>query len=307
MARTKGLLRKLRLCLGRRGGRRGIKLKRADKAEKLGNSAVQHGRLNDRIYLMKLAERDCPGIVQRLDRLAKEKGYSKIFAKVPAAKSGAFLGGGYAVEARVPKMYNCREDALFLGKFLKGERAGGKSAGLAKKTAAAAMELFGKGENPKLPPGMSLGECGPADAAEMARLYASVFESYPFPISSAAYLKKTMGEDTVYFGVREGGRLVSLSSAEIDRKGENAEITDFATLPGQRGRGLAKCMLREIENRLRKEGIKTAYTICRGTVPPVNIIFAKAGYEYGGTLVNNTNIAGSFESMNVWHKSLATG
>ncbi len=29
-----------------------------------------------------------------------------------------------------------------------------------------------------------------------------------------------------------------------------------------------------------------------------------AGYECGGTLTNNTNIAGRLESMNVWYKGI---
>jgi hypothetical protein len=37
----------------------------------------------------------------------------------------------------------------------------------------------------------------------------------------------------------------------------------------------------------------------------MNITFAKLGYRYGGRLINNTNISGSIESMNVWYKSLA--
>jgi hypothetical protein len=35
----------------------------------------------------------------------------------------------------------------------------------------------------------------------------------------------------------------------------------------------------------------------------MNITFAKCGYIFGGTLINNTQISGSIESMNLWHKS----
>jgi hypothetical protein len=37
----------------------------------------------------------------------------------------------------------------------------------------------------------------------------------------------------------------------------------------------------------------------------MNITFAKNGYEYAGTLKNNTNISGNIESMNVWYKHLS--
>jgi hypothetical protein len=36
----------------------------------------------------------------------------------------------------------------------------------------------------------------------------------------------------------------------------------------------------------------------------MNATFAKAGYSFGGTLINNTNISGDIESMNVWYKNL---
>ena len=39
-----------------------------DKVEKIGSSLIQHGKFNDRIYLMKLNNADHPEILSRLDR-----------------------------------------------------------------------------------------------------------------------------------------------------------------------------------------------------------------------------------------------
>jgi hypothetical protein len=50
--------------------------------------------------------------------------------------------------------------------------------------------------------------------------------------------------------------------------------------------------------------IITAYTIARAESAGMNETFAKNGYKYCGTLVNNTNISGQIESMNVWVKKL---
>jgi hypothetical protein len=50
--------------------------------------------------------------------------------------------------------------------------------------------------------------------------------------------------------------------------------------------------------------IKTAYTIARAASPGINITFARQGYRYGGRLINNTNISGRIESMNIWYKSM---
>jgi hypothetical protein len=36
----------------------------------------------------------------------------------------------------------------------------------------------------------------------------------------------------------------------------------------------------------------------------MNITFARAGFKFAGTLINNTHIAGRMENMNVWRKKL---
>jgi putative beta-lysine N-acetyltransferase len=141
----------------------------------------------------------------------------------------------------------------------------------------------------------------------MAAVYARVFESYPFPIHDPAYLLETMDNDVRYQGVFQDDRLIALASAEIDVRGGNAEMTDFATLPDARGQGLAGLLLCGLESMLAEAGIATAYTIARATSFGMNITFAKNGYEYAGTLVNNTHIAGGLESMNVWYKRLLPG
>jgi putative beta-lysine N-acetyltransferase len=97
-------------------------------------------------------------------------------------------------------------------------------------------------------------ECGlltPKDARQLAEVYKTVFETYPFPIHSSDYLARTMGENIVYFGVREGERLVAVSSCEMDAASKNVEMTDFATLPGYRAKKLASYLLLEMENEMR--------------------------------------------------------
>ena len=55
---------------------------------------------------------------------------------------------------------------------------------------------------------------------------------------------------------------------------------------------------------MKSSGILNAYTIARAISPGMNITFARLGYHYGGRLVNNTQISGGLESMNIWYKSL---
>jgi beta-lysine N6-acetyltransferase len=279
-----------------------------DRCETLGHSAIQHGPQSDRVYLMKLDRRDLPEITGLLDAIAERNGYSKIFAKIPEDAVTAFTEHDYRQEAHIPGFYHGEKDALFLGKFLDPARAEPKEPevleeviALAKSKAAKRLEEF------VLPEGMRLIACAPDHAEEMSRIYQEVFPTYPFPIHEPAYLQETMASHIDYFGVLEDDRLIALSSAEKDLKGANVEMTDFATLPSYRGRGLARCLLQAMESAMLKRKMCTAYTIARAVSPGMNITFAQMGYQFSGTLVNNTQISGSVESMNIWYKSLAQG
>ena len=138
----------------------------------------------------------------------------------------------------------------------------------------------------------------------MGSIYDEVFPTYPFPIGDPSYLRETMQSHVEYFGLEKDGNLVALSSAETDESASNVEMTDFATLRQWRNQGLALCLLSEMEQAMSEAKFSTAYTIARAISAGMNITFAKMGYQYGGRLINNTNISGTIESMNVWHKQL---
>lgn len=51
-----------------------------DVAETIGNSSlIQHGKHNNRIYLMKLDVQEAELVIQQLSVLARQNGYTKIF------------------------------------------------------------------------------------------------------------------------------------------------------------------------------------------------------------------------------------
>lgn len=138
----------------------------------------------------------------------------------------------------------------------------------------------------------------------MVELYKSVFESYPFPIYEEQYILETMKDNLIYFGIWKENKLVALSSIELAKKYSNAEMTDFAVRKEYRGSRLARYLLRVMENKLSELSVKTAYSTARAKSPGMNVTFAKNGYTYSGTLINNTQISGQIESMNVWYKSI---
>jgi putative beta-lysine N-acetyltransferase len=274
----------------------------SDTLEKIGNSQIQHGPDNDRIYLMKLNPADLPDIVEKLDTLAAEKSYTKIFAKVPSPHAAAFTADGYRKEGTIPQFYNGETDAAFLGKFIDPAREITPQRDEIEQIIALAQSKHGR-PGDSLPNGYTLRPAVEADAKELAEVYKQVFASYPFPIHDPDYLIETMRSHVCYFVAEKDGKIAAAASGEMDKENRNAEMTDFATLPEHLGNGLAVHLLKFMEPEMRKLGMATLYTIARAISPGMNITFAKCSYIFGGTLINNTQISGSIESMNLWYRS----
>ncbi|WP_440951841.1 putative beta-lysine N-acetyltransferase [Methanococcoides sp. FTZ1] len=276
-----------------------------DSIEKIGNSIIQHGSYNDRIYLMRLDPADMPSLLDDMEVLAEREGYSKIFTKVPESFRKLLDDRNYLCEASIPRYYD-GEDAVIMSRFLDEKRRINSMDDMHEDVIKAALSKE-KSLNYGLPSEYSIRKCGRQDIEQMAEVYQSTFDTYPFPIHDPAYLLKTMEENVVYFGVFRNGKAVALSSSEIDFDNSAVEMTDFATLPEFRGKGLSYHLLIRMAEEMRSIGIRTAFTIARAGSYGMNIVFAKCGYEYCGRLVNNTNISGNIESMNIWYLGLGSG
>lgn len=275
-----------------------------DIVTKIGNSEIQYGKYNDRIYLMKLSIGDFPDIIYELDRMTQDNGYSKIFAKVPQYAKDSFIKKGFIVEAHIPNFYNGKEEAFFMAKFLNAQRIYNDKSEEINKVLDEARKRAAESAITEPGAGFFYRICGAPDALQMAEVYERVFETYPFPIHDPGFLVGAMKNNVIYFGIWHQSKIVALSSSELDIESGNSEMTDFATLPEYRGKGLSTFLLQLMESEVRKRQIKTAYTIARAPSFGMNITFSKMGYSYSGTLINNTNISGHFESMNVWYKFL---
>lgn len=274
-----------------------------DTIQYIGNSLIQHGKNNDRVYLMKLAEDDYPDILEHVDDFVKTHKYTKVFAKTSHHHLDEFLNDNYKIEAEIPAFYKGEATAFFLGKFFIDNRKTDPNIEKIQEI----IDLCKQkeiSENVIIPEEYKLFKACPNDAGEMAHLYKQVFQTYPFPIFDPEYIIETMESHIDYFYIRHEGQMIALASTEKDSENNNAEMTDFATLPPYRGKGLATFLLYFMEQQAVKDNIKTAYTIARAVSAGMNITFAKLGYKFAGTLINNTNICGQFESMNVWYKAL---
>jgi len=276
-----------------------------DVIEKLGQSLIQHGKDSDRVYLMKLDPRDAATMVADLERLADANDYGKLFCKVPAPLAGVFSQAGYQEEARIPRFFDGCTDVAFMSRFRKRDRA--QVSDEQRRAIEQALTIARQKQEAREDRSEAnhlIRKLGEEDVPQLAQLYRTVFPSYPFPIFDEVYLRETMATHIRYFGAFDSGRLVAASSAETDPEARNAEMTDFATDPNRRKQGLAIALLQAMEVAMQTAGFATLYTIARATSVGMNVTFARCGYQFGGTLINNTQISGHIESMNVWYKNL---
>ena len=61
-------------------------------------------------------------------------------------------------------------------------------------------------------------------------------------------------------------------------------------------------ILARLESEMRQRGYLCSYTMARSRSFGMNNVFYRLGYEFQGRLVNNCDIFGDFEDMNIWVK-----
>lgn len=272
-----------------------------DETKSLSNSLIQHGDYNDRVYLMKLSEKDNKQrTIEKVIDLAKSKNYGKVFAKVNAKDSDLLKQYNFECEAKIPGFFKGEEDGEFHSLFLSEDRKNVNFDVIQKN-----LKLAKKKQGAKKKVDFEIVELGKENVGDITELYSKVFNTYPFPIFDEKFVADCLENHVRIFGIVEDDNdIIALSSCEIDYESKNVEMTDFATLPNQRTKGFAQGLLSHMENEMKDAEIKTAYTIARALSLGINITFSKCNYTYGGTLKKNTNISGGIESMNVWYKSL---
>lgn len=260
---------------------------------------VQHGPLNDRVYLMHFdKEAMNEELPLKLLALAEEQGRGKVVAKIPNRMKKAFMDAGYGVEARVREMFG-KDDGIFATFYLQ-ER---------EHTVLDDKEMSILHECVKMEPVLDndvtgVQELTESNAAEISALMAETFETYPYPITEEDYVLKKFQSGVRYFGIRDNNILVSVGGVEIDRPHKCVEMTDMVTMEDFRRQGLSGKILTAMQIAMKKDGQRTAYAIARSRSPGINDVFATHGYFYGGSLRSNTNFNGQLENMNIWHKRL---
>ena len=259
---------------------------------------------NSRIQVLSYEAHDSGAMVRALVSEAQTRGYGKIFVKAPLVDRGALEDAGLLAEATITGYFS-GEPAVVMSMFLDDERMQQPFESDQNEILETIQSRPADSAVPELPEGYRLIVAESGDTHELAELYRHVFASYPFPISDPDYLEATMKSHVVYRIVRDaGGSLVAAASAETCRRYRNAEMTDFATLPSQRGLGLAQHILAALESDMSGWAIPNLYTVARARSAGMSRVFYNRGYEMTGTLVNNCHITGRVEDMHVWCRTV---
>ncbi|MEA3306642.1 MAG: putative beta-lysine N-acetyltransferase [Elusimicrobiota bacterium] len=243
------------------------------------------------------------GMLKRLAWLAEANSFDKIFVKAKEKDFQKFLSHGYMLEGII-KYYFDGEDAYVLSRFSSVERA--KSSKLIKESELI-EDIIYRSNPPKkrfLPKNIKIVRATKADISKLVYIYRQVFETYPSPLTSPDYIESVINQDVYFLLALEDGEPVAAASAEINRKHLNAELTDCASIPVVQGKGIMQFILRELEKMMIKEGMTSLYTLARSQSIGMNKSFFRLSYEYSGRLINNCDIFGSFEDLNIWAKKI---
>ncbi len=222
----------------------------------------------------------------------------KIIIKSRPSDKTYFESENFLSEGHIPAYFS-GEDMYFLVSYLKEDRSraqvefeGTPFAEFQRSTGLIENILIG-----------DIRQLHSSDADSIALIFDLVFEYYPTPMNQPDYVRQTMDEGTIYFGVFEFGKLVSVASAEINLEFGNAELTDCATSPQFTGRGYMQAILQKIQNELLKRKITCQYTLARASQSGINKVFYNLGFKFCGILKQNCCIGTGMEDMAVWVKN----
>ncbi|RCX17862.1 beta-lysine acetyltransferase [Anaerobacterium chartisolvens] len=241
-------------------------------------------------------------ILKDIIEMARGESLGKIISNVNIKAMKTFISSGFQIEGMIYGFFK-GEDALCVSYFLDSKRAA--SAEKDKEDAIIQRCMESKSSfKLKDMEDITMRDALRGDIFHMTELFKAVFETYPSPVFDEEYIKSNLNKTALYKVACIDGRVVAAASADMDKDNLNAEITDCATYPQYRGRGILSNLIYYLEQDLKERNFYCAYSLSRAINPGINMALCKHGYKYTGRMLNNCDICGSFEDMNIWSKTL---
>jgi putative beta-lysine N-acetyltransferase len=230
---------------------------------------------------------------------AEELDRGRVVVLAPESLADGLGSAGLLTEATMPGFYAGKTDCVVMGYALdEGREALAHPIEVGK-----VLELIGGPSRPERPREHTM-LAVPSDAPKIAELLGETFPEYPTPSHDPAYVAAQIRQGTPFRMVHDGGQLIACASADLITQARTAELTDCATRPAARGRGLMQSILGDLMDDLRELDYPTAFTLARARIPGVNLVFERLGFELRGTMRHSCRIGQGIEDMNVWSRHL---
>ncbi|MTI49780.1 putative beta-lysine N-acetyltransferase [Sporosalibacterium faouarense] len=258
---------------------------------------------NKRLKVVNYDGKNYRGMAQRIDFIAKENSFDKVFIKATSDDWEEFMAYGYILEGIFKYYYN-GEHGYCLSKFYTSSRRDSDTIEKENEIIEKLTNFKSNNDSVKLEKDYEIKIAKKEDIPKIVKLYDEVFKTYPIPLNNMNYVNTLMENDVLFMYIEHKGQIVSAASADMDTLHKNAEITDCATNNKHRGKGLMSIIINNLEKEMIKRDIVCLYSIARSVSFGMNKVFKKQGYSYTGRLINNCNICGKFEDMNLWVKKI---
>ncbi len=243
---------------------------------------------------------DARELGEALLEAAESQGRGRVVVLADTSIEPGLRAAGFCREGLMPRFYRGETDCAVLGAYPDLGRAE-----LANPDPVAEVQAMLEHPRPgrKHTP-VSTRRARVADAPQVAALLADTFEQYPTPSGDPDYLAEAIEDGCPFRIVEHEGEPVACASADLIREARTAELTDCATRPAFRGRGLMQFILEDLVDDLREMGYPTAFTLARAAIPGVNLAFARLGFELRGTMPQSCRIGEGIEDMNIWSRAV---
>lgn len=237
---------------------------------------------------------------ERLINLAEREGRGRVVTLTTESVAEGLIDVGFEREALIPGFYEGERACVVLGAYPEGAR---QHLAHPKEHGRVMNLLSGRGpRSERATPHTRRATL--SDVPALASLLGQTFQEYPTPSDDPAYLQAQLEAGTPFRVVEEEGALIACASADLVREAKTAELTDCATRPEHRGRGLMRGLLSALCDDVKALGYPTAFTLARARIPGVNLAFQGLGFELHGCMSRSCRIGEGLEDMNVWSKQL---
>ncbi len=255
--------------------------------------------VNARLTIKQADYRDAGLFSADVLRAARSHDMSKLLVYAPAGRWRELMAWGFVLEGILDGFF-AGEPAYIMGYLLTGARKAYGDVEREQSVLEAALAVAPE-PPPALDPIYQLLSCGPEMAEALAAVYHETFTTFPTPMHDPAFVARLINSgDGIFVAALHGGRIASVAAVEVDRHFGAAEATNCATLPPYRGEGLMQILLRELEQEMERQRVPTLFSLARAYSFGMNRALRKAGYSFGGRLLANSHIMGSYEDMNLW-------